>query len=81
MLDTFSKTNKNKCREGFGTSFVAHLSEVTVLGAGSRHLGSLSGGVHGQPVAVIAANAPHVIGARQLIFLVGHAGVTGTAYI
>ena len=65
---------------GVNSPIDSHLSKVAVLGAGPCHLGGL-GRVHREPAVVIVVHAPHVIGARQLIFFVGHAGVTGTAYI
>lgn len=53
----------------------SNLSKVAVLGAGPCHLGGFCR-VHWEP-----AVAPHIIGARQLIFFVGHAAIIGTAYI
>lgn len=53
----------------------SNLSKVAVLGAGPCHLGGFCR-VHWEP-----AVAPHIIGARQLIFFVGHAAIMGMAYI
>ena len=89
MLSTPRKTLKNwgyyfyrgkSTNSTQNTTFNPHLGKVAVLGAGPCHLGGLCG-VHREPTVVIVVNAPHVIRARQLIFFVGHAGVTGTAYI
>lgn len=49
------------------------LGEVAVFGAGPRHLGGVPG-VHRQ-----AAVPSRVIGAGQLVLLVGHAAVMGAA--
>lgn len=70
-------------KKHYGACFLhsgSHLSEVAVLRAGPCHLGGLCK-VHREPAVVIVVNAPHIVGARQLIFFVGHAGVTATAYI